>query len=119
MNDEGLADAKAATPFVYPDFTQESGTVTTQGRAAGPAVNSACPAELRPDWSLGLMLYGHVHFSAPARISSRAVGIRARCAKAGASGSVASSLPASSRRTRSAKWERSATESHGLPLRAR
>src|SRR3989475_2487061 len=24
MNDEGLADAKAANPFVYPDFTQES-----------------------------------------------------------------------------------------------
>jgi hypothetical protein len=23
MNDEGLADAKAANPFVYPDFTQE------------------------------------------------------------------------------------------------
>jgi hypothetical protein len=24
MNDEGLADAKPLTPFVYPDFTQES-----------------------------------------------------------------------------------------------
>ena len=23
MNDEGLADAAAANPFVYPDFTQE------------------------------------------------------------------------------------------------
>jgi hypothetical protein len=23
MNDEGLADAGAASPFVYPDFTQE------------------------------------------------------------------------------------------------
>ena len=23
MNDEGLADAKAANPLVYPDFTQE------------------------------------------------------------------------------------------------
>jgi hypothetical protein len=23
MNDEGLADAAAASPFVYPDFTQE------------------------------------------------------------------------------------------------
>ena len=29
MNDEGLADAEPLTPFVYPDFTQESGFAYT------------------------------------------------------------------------------------------
>jgi len=49
MNDEGLADAKAANPFVYPEFTQELALPLLDRESPGDAAGADAQEHDRPD----------------------------------------------------------------------